>query len=164
MGFSIFPAMSRLKFAITTRSYFSSMPSTEITNGENISVSYGNDYHDFISFIPPDRAVAFPLDISGMSHSMGNPVWRQLWNLSDFTIRFRWGSHLLSPIIPSPDIQTPMICCGPGGLGVICVHSDRRRLIMRGIGSRLAPNYDICQRAYFIFHYFYLFILSRYEN
>ena len=55
MGSSIFAAMSWLKFAITTKASFTGMPSTERKNGENVSVSCGSAYLDYLSFVSPNN-------------------------------------------------------------------------------------------------------------
>ena len=53
---------------------------------ENISVAHGNAYCVCPSFISPTNTVALPLDPHCGCHSLGPPVWHQLWPHSDFQI------------------------------------------------------------------------------
>ena len=80
-------------------------------------------------------------------YSLGPPVWCQLWPQSEFPISSIWGHHLLYTIIPSPDIHPPLICCIPGVLGVLRIHSEGRSLVMRGGQYCFAPHYEVWLRA-----------------
>ena len=54
--------MIQLKSAITTRASLPIMPSTEITNVENISIARGSAYHAYPSSFSPTKTRASPLD------------------------------------------------------------------------------------------------------
>ena len=143
MSSSILFAMSWIKFTIMTGSSFKIIPQIERTYVDTVFVARVNDYRGFPSIGFPTDPGAFPLEPSCMSHILGPPVWRQLWYQYNFTIIPGWGCHLLSPIHLSPDTPTPLICCGPGVLGVWCLHIEGKMQVVRGIGDCTSPHYYV---------------------
>ena len=135
--------MSELKLRCTTRAYSPRMPSTETQNREIFSVASVNAYCDFHYFIFPTDTGAFPLDPSCECHSLVPPIWLQLCTKSDFTIRPGWGSNLLSPVLPYPDVSPTLIFCGPCALSFCCINFLGRRLIVQGIGAHKSTQYDV---------------------
>ena len=71
-GFLHFSAASHIKFASTTIPSFLRIPSTERTNGENVSVYCGNVYRVYPYFLFPTDPGAFPLYPSSGNHSLGS--------------------------------------------------------------------------------------------
>ena len=120
---SIFNAMSRLKLTNMTMYSLPSMPTTERTNGEKCFCCSWKCLPCLCLFYFSQQSRRISIgSFLRVSHSIP-PIWRQVWPQYDFRISHRWGRHLSSSVRTFPGVPPPMICCGPGGLGVIRVRS-----------------------------------------
>ena len=98
-------------------------------------------------FILPTEPGVVSLAPSCRCHIPSPLVWHQWWCQSEFIIIPGWGRLLSYLNRSSRDIPPTLICCGYGGWGFWCVHSQGRRLIMQSIEARNAPHYGVQWRA-----------------
>ena len=123
MGSSIFAAMIWLKLGRKDRASFLSVPSTDIKNRVKCSCCSCQWLPCLSFFSFPHISSCVTIVPSCRCHSLGPPVWRQIWHQSYFPIILWWGRHLVSLSRPSPDKPPPMVCYGPGRLVVRRIHS-----------------------------------------
>ena len=128
-----FSTISSIKFVSTTRGSFLSIPSTEENNGEKCSCCL----HKCLTCLSLFSLswLARSLSIESFLH-----VYDSKYPNMTSIMASVWIYHK-SKMRTSPRVSdkctlwrtTPLICCGPGGWGVICVRSDRVRLFDWGI-------------------------------
>ena len=149
MGSWIFAVMSRIKFTSTTRVYLSSMPSTEWTNRENVSVACGSSYCSYPYLFSPTDTGYLSLNQTCMYPHQCCRVWRRLLHWYVCPISPRWLCHPLSPICHYPDASCPLIFCYPVGLGIFRIQRLKVRLIEQSIIVRHALRFDVEWRGPF---------------
>ena len=111
---------------------------------KNVHIACVNAYRACPSLLFSANPGVFVFFTSCMIHSLGPPVWRQLWPHSDFPVIPWWGRHLLYSIQPSPEIPPPLISCDPGVLGFFRVHSEGIKLAIQGIEDIVLHIIMIC--------------------
>ena len=149
MGSCIFAVMSWIKFTSTTRVYLPSMPSTEWTNRENVSVTSGSSSCSYPYLFSPTDTGYLPLNQTCRYPHQRCRVWRQLLHWSVYPIIPRRLCHPLSPICHYPDVYCPLIVCYPVGLGIFRIQRLKVRLIEQSIIVRHALRFDVEWRGLF---------------